>query len=246
MEKERGFFKNKVNWLLLVVGLFVLIAVFVAAATISSIDLHSPSPGNNTVITDTTPSFNFSVSGSETNYSCRLNICDENYTLYTFNTTGELLETGQCSGDCDFNCECDASKQYYKSYNCSNDMIYVDCVFDRCWSETVGATYAWGGYGTDEPTDSCIGVASREACNYCDNLDYGGFTDWTLANKSTLLNLCSSASCPSTCFGGEGVTGGYWSSTEYSADVAWYVTFSSCDAGLDLKTYTKSVRCIRT
>jgi len=237
--------RNKRNRFLLAGGIFILIIAIVAAATIDTITIHAPSPGNNSVINDTTPSFNFSVTGSEAEYSCRLNLCYENYTLSVFNTTGELLETEQCSPTCDFSCSCDASKQYYKIYNCSSDTIYVDCVFDECWTATAGVTYVWGGSGTDEPTDSCVGVADRAACNYCDNLDYGGFTDWVLANKTQLSNLCSSASCSGTCFGGEGGTGYYWSSAEYSATSAWFVRFSDCGVIGGSKFNALSVRCVR-
>ncbi len=225
--------------------IFVALAVFVFAATINSIVLNPSSPGNNTVTNNTTPSFNFSVTGSEANYSCKLQMCYENYSLFTFNSSGNLIETEQCSETCDFDCSCDASQQAYKTYNCSGDLVYVDCVFDNCWTETAGATYTWGGYGTDEESNSCIGIDNRPACNYCDNLDYGGFTDWILPIKADLSNLCSSASCPSTCFGGEGSTGYYWSSTENSAVTAWYVRFSACYVTYYYKTSAYSVRCSR-
>ena len=87
------------------------------------------------------------------------------------------------------NCSCEGTG--YKIYNVNGDIVYVDCSTDKCWTPTARLTYTWGGYGTDELTNSCVGIDSRPACNYCDNLDYGGFTDWLLPDKTTLRDLCS-------------------------------------------------------
>ena len=77
---------------------FMALAALVFAATIDSITLYSP--GNNTITNDTTPTFNFSVSGSETNYSYELYVCNESYSLFTFNSSGDIIGTEANSNSC--------------------------------------------------------------------------------------------------------------------------------------------------
>lgn len=120
-----------------------------------------------------------------------------------------------CDGFVDSN-DCDCAGTGICSCNganwCGNerngDIVYVDCNYNKCWT----------------PTNEDKWYAAK---SYCDNLEYGGFTDWILPNKDTLQNLCVSGSCPQIndhkCFGGEGFSSSYWSS-DWSSKVNGTVT----------------------
>jgi hypothetical protein len=129
---------------------------------------------------------------------------------------------------------------------------------NRLWTPTaiiggLATTYEWGGYGTDEPSNSCINIADRAACNYCDDLSYAGYTDWVLPTKTVLIAFwttpCGSVSCGP---GNAGVTWDpnaiaymYWSSTEYDSGWAWLVYFDSGYGDLYGKDEGFYVRCVR-
>ena len=264
---------KKTAYLLIIFFVFLSLAAIVLAEVYFTISLNSPE--NNTVTSDTTPTSNYIVTGSEECYSCRLLMCYPNETFATFNSSGDLVNQTDCTLQCNdtthtkvclagsgcsgsvacpsgqvcgdgtgcFDCSCDGTG--YETHNVGGDTVYVDCNADKCWTPTASSTYTWGGYGTDEPTDSCTGIANRPACNYCDNLDYGGFTDWTLPTLTVLADLCNSTSCPSTCFNGDGYSGYYWSSTEYDGYTAYFVRFDNCDQSIDFKDYSYYVRCVR-
>ena len=163
----------------------------------------------------------------------------EEHRLELCNSTDWVSVSGGISHP--LNCSCEGTG--YKIYNVNGDIVYVDCSTDKCWTPTARLTYTWGGYGTDEPTNSCVGIDSRPACNYCDNLDYGGFTDWLLPDKTTLRDLCSNQG--NTPFR-EGYSTYYWSSTEINSYYAYPITFNDCSLHY---TYPKNnalyVRCVR-
>lgn len=76
---------------------------------------------------------------------------------------------------------CRSLADYNSASTVSGDLVYCDNS-GRLWTPTAdigGETtlYNWNDAGTDEPTDSCIGVTHRPACNYCDNLTYAGYSD---------------------------------------------------------------------
>jgi len=248
---------KKTAHLLIILFIFLSLAAIVLAEVYFSITLNSPE--NNTVTSDSTPTFNFTVSGTESCYSCRLMMCYPNETFAIFNSSGDLINQTDCSLQCYnsthtigctagsgcsgvgvacpagqvcengtgcFDCSCDGTG--YEVHNVSGDIVYVDCNYDKCWSPTAGSTYKWD-----------------DAKNYCNNLNHGGFDDWTLPDKDTLHNLCASNSCSGTCFGGEGSTGYYWSSTEYDSPTAYVVRFSDCYVRDYLKGYSHYVRCVR-
>ncbi len=164
-----------------------------------------------------------------------------------------------CSGSgtaCEYNCiseegcgsvcECDGIG--YKNRTLNGDTVYVDCSADKCWTPTAGSTYQWGTgtNGEDCTPSSCIGNGSVcPACNYCDNLDYGGFSNWVLPDKTTLQNLCNSGSCSGTCFGGDGSAGFYWSSTELDSGYTYEVYFTNCNLLRLDKDASRFVRCVR-
>ncbi len=104
---------------------------------------------------------------------------------------------------------------------------------------------------------------AHAAAKFCDNMVYGGYSDWYLPSKSELTYLyCQST--PSSfssswppenpnC-GGAGAgnkltgfaSGNYWSSTENAQNYAWYQRFTDGSQGV---TFTKIsayyVRCVR-
>ncbi|MFZ2455970.1 MAG: hypothetical protein WAX07_05800 [Candidatus Altiarchaeia archaeon] len=137
----------------------------------------------------------------------------------------------------DAGCEdCTCSGTGYESKTLGGVTVYVDCNKDKCWTPTI--TKTWGPTGGAKA--SCIGAGSSyPACNYCDNLVYGGFTDWILPNKTDLKALCATTTVcpdpPNTCFGGDGVSGYYWSSRDtaqigprsYSSPIFVHITMTS-------------------
>ncbi len=118
-------------------------------------------------------------------------------------------------------CSCNATVQAYKRYDIAGDTIYIDCTNNKCWTSDAGIK-VW-----------------QTAGSYCDNLNYGGFTDWILPSRYTLRDLCSSSSCSgSICFGSKIATYNYvWSSDEYDSSTAWTVRFTDCFLGI----YSKSI-----
>ena len=88
----------------------------------------------------------------------------------------------------------------------------MDCENNKCWTSTADLQYTWGINGINQ--DGCIGDGSSyPACHYCDVLDYGNFLDWVLPDITALAGLCGSDSCSGPCFGGEGYSNLYWSSS---------------------------------
>jgi len=150
----------------------------------------------------------------------------------------------------------------------SGVMVYCDNSL-RMWTPTAdiggsATAYTWGGRGTDEPTDSCIGIADRPACNYCENLTYAGYSDWVLPScvsgtKGTGCQLYAfgmdacgwtdsgtQLSCTPT-WDMNAQADVYWSSTEFANDSARNVKFSdgSVYGFHNYKDTSKYVRCIR-
>lgn len=141
----------------------------------------------------------------------------------------------------------------------NGDIVYCDNN-NRLWTVWLGR-YVWGG-GIDEPTDSCIGVASRPACNTCDNLVYAGYSDWELPS---CISHTEDSNCVLYQFWQEFCEGEYgdcvipwdpddpneatyWSSTERSSSKAVCVKFYYPYSGNvtdDYKTSLYSVRCVR-
>ena len=152
----------------------------------------------------------------------------------------------------------------------SEDVVYCDNSL-RMWSITANVTssattYAWGGYGTDEPTDSCINVNGRPACNYCDNLTYAGYSNWELPSCASKtygtgcvlyefgMSACgwsetcggdwNCASCTPT-WDTNAQANTYWSSTEYSSNFAYNVYFNNGNVYSSIKDNDSYVRCVR-
>ena len=156
---------------------------------------------------------------------------------------------------------CTTDDQKHSTTTINGDIVYCDNSL-RMWAPTAiiggsATTYQWGGYGTDEPTDSCIGVASRPACNYCDNLSYAGYSNWELPscvsgaqNSNCILyqfgiDACGGYGCAPS-WDSNANTGNYWSSTENDQNYAFKVDFANGSvAGNVTKLNTFYVRCVR-
>jgi len=141
------------------------------------------------------------------------------------------------------------------------DVVYCDNSL-RLWTPTADVdveleTYAWGGFGTDEETDSCILIDGRPACNYCDNLTYAGYSDWELPscasgaqNSDCILyqfgiDACGSWPCTPTAWDANAQSNYYWSSTENVSSNAWGVYFYDGGVYLNVKYIGNYVRCVR-
>ncbi len=87
-------------------------------------------------------------------------------------------------GYCNGSGSCNTGIAADTSGTLNGDTVYCD-EHNRLWTPTAvidgsAKTYEWGGYGTDEPTDSCTDVDNRPACNYSDSLINAGYDDWKL------------------------------------------------------------------
>jgi hypothetical protein len=114
----------------------------------------------------------------------------------------------------------------------------------------------WQGCSRGQTGSSCTGSASsadwNTALSYCDDLSWGGYTDWRLPDEYELLSIVD-----------YGVTSGllidriafpatpaerfFWSSSSYagSASNAWLVNFNNGSLGNGGKTNSGYVRCVR-
>ena len=93
----------------------------------------------------------------------------------------------------------------------------------------------------------------QQALEYCENLNYAGYTDWRLPNKHDLVSLANYEKTdqpfsyfPDTPSGDAFNNGSFWSSSTYVLDdTAEYAWTGYDDAGFDDKIYSHNVRCVR-
>ncbi len=88
---------------------------------------------------------------------------------------------------------------------------------------------------------SYVGYADAYAAQYCQNMVYGGYSDWYLPAKDELKFVLWNNRVEIKGF----LTTSYWSSTEGNDGGAWLQTFSSGAQNIVGKTNGRSVRCIR-
>lgn len=107
---------------------------------------------------------------------------------------------------------------------------------------TTGATLTGmqGGPSNTRKNILAQGTSGNYAALECAQSKRCGYTDWFLPSKDELNELYKQ----------KNVVGGfadsnYWSSTEYSYDVAWYQLFNFGLQGYSYKYYTLYVRAIR-
>lgn len=135
--------------------------------------------------------------------------------------------------DCPLPCNC---SEGFRVYNREGDLVYVDGEHEKCWTATTLFSYSWGPPWVNV-THSCIQKGSDyPACEYCDNLEYGGFIDWILPDKNTLLDFANSSIVNEVDF---------WSSTPANDTHAYCVSFGTDELVGRKKTKLLSVRCVR-
>lgn len=105
----------------------------------------------------------------------------------------------------------------------------------------------------DSDNDGQINHANRggaigdfQAFQACEDLSFGGHTDWYLPSRAELYYIWS---IRGTIEAGGNITNFqnayYWSSTEYNTTYAWYQVFTSGRQGYNNKTNIDRVRCVR-
>jgi hypothetical protein len=113
----------------------------------------------------------------------------------------------------------------------------VDCETGKYWTVKAFFYYSWGPPWV-KVTHSCIQKGSDfPASDYCDELEYGGYTDWILPDKDTLLNFANSG------FVSDQNT--YWSSTPANETLAYSVCFDTKQQIVERRTKDLCVRCVR-
>jgi hypothetical protein len=143
--------------------------------------------------------------------------------------------------DCPLSCNCDEGDKYskvkFKTYNREGDRILVDCEAEKYWTVKAFFYYSWGPPWV-KVTHSCIQKGSDfPASDYCDELEYGGYTDWILPDKDTLVDFANSGFVQDT--------DTYWSSTPANETLAYSVCFDTKQQIAERRTKDLCVRCVR-
>jgi len=125
---------------------------------------------------------------------------------------------------------------------CKADMSNIQ-IGDTCddGSKFLGShpNFWWKGFYV---TDETQGTSNNwnGANSLCSTLDRHGHTDWYLPSKSELGLIEENDSAI-----GDVVAGSYWSSTEYNASAAWFLTAVSGEPNWSSKAQGRGVRCVR-
>ncbi|MBN2823830.1 MAG: DUF1566 domain-containing protein [Campylobacterales bacterium] len=92
----------------------------------------------------------------------------------------------------------------------------------------------------------------KEALDYCEDLTFGGYSDWRLPNLNELLSLVDySKSSPATdSIFTHIINDYYWSSSSAWGggtfnSSSWRVNFQDGADGIEHKSYSNFVRCVR-
>ena len=101
-------------------------------------------------------------------------------------------------------------------------------------------TFMYNSYTYRVHPDLVSEMTWEQAMDACDNLTYGGYSDWILPSKNVL----------NTMYIHKNEIGGfsslkYWSSTEKTDMYAWYQSFNDGSQNTCFKYYQERVRCVR-
>ena len=86
-----------------------------------------------------------------------------------------------------------------------------------------------------------------QALKYCEELNYGGYTDWKLPNINELISLINYALYnPASDILNSSINS-FWSSSSYASytDYAWVVPFYDGYVYVNIKNNYSAVRCVR-
>ncbi|MDA9793390.1 DUF1566 domain-containing protein [Bacteriovoracaceae bacterium] len=135
--------------------------------------------------------------------------------------------------------------------NCTNSSTPV-CVggtgeLELAWSTNLVSTgvtsTAYGDTNTDDIVSYYVANGgSAPAAEWCNNLIYGGYTDWFLPSQNEMWILYTNKAS----IGGYNNTGWYWLSAESSASDGRFYYMNSGGASNRVKTIPSAVRCVRT
>jgi|JYMV01.1.fsa_nt_gi hypothetical protein len=160
---------------------------------------------------------------------------------------------------------CDGStetltKAWYGSSGSTGDIPGVETLFDDTTSSS--SSYR-GDVNTAAMVAASAVVSADSAAHYCNDMIFGGYSDWYLPSRSELVHLyCHSDSSSHNvnfpeedpnCVANGGksseLTGflqnWYFSSTEYGGISAWGVNFSTGEINHGYKSQFYNVRCVR-
>lgn len=112
----------------------------------------------------------------------------------------------------------------------SGKVIVTDTVTGLQWTKEYGSRLEW-----------------QESLSYCENLDYGGKTDWRLPNINELKTLVNRETHYPSSYFPEMPLVEFWSSSSYVniPSYAWYFDFHSGNTVVDLKSDSVYARCVR-
>ena len=135
---------------------------------------------------------------------------------------------------------------YARAYAKSSEGVSYGAIIRVAASEYLDyiqlPTFIHNGYTYRVHPDFGSSMTWQQAMDACDNLTYGGYSDWVLPSKNVLNTMYIHKNE----IGGFSSTY-YWSSTEYNSgsSYAWYQDFKYGYQDDDGKKYTHRVRCVR-
>jgi hypothetical protein len=139
----------------------------------------------------------------------------------------------------------DQSGRYTRTMPVDTEPVVQDNVTGLVWQGCIarlsGASCASG---------NATGYKWSDALAYCDDLDWGGHTDWRLPDAYELPSIVDSGRMkPATDLAAfpETSSADFWSSSSYASNVsnAWFFSFEHGGGGYGAKTNSYRVRCVR-
>lgn len=193
------------------------------------------------------------IDGNDTNTT------DSNETAVT---TGKVKKTGQTKSYDENGTEVDGTLKDDGFYQMGLNTDYIrddaieivtDNLTNLMWQD--GGTMPVKPWLTDTNYDSCIDgndtacfdTSGDTAVTYCEDLDFGGYTDWRLPTIVELqgLNIDSDQYISAVDAVFERNNNNYWSSTNSLSDTAWaWITYYT-NTFYKKKTDLYYVRCVR-